>query len=63
MTLACTPADVLYPFSIRLLVMSNHLVVLQIQHELADKHKDVANTTAGEAIDWELKGVARWHCG
>jgi hypothetical protein len=30
-------------------IMNNHPVVLQIQREIVDEHKDVANTAAGEA--------------
>ena len=42
-------------------IMNNHPVALQIQRELVDEHKDIANTTAGEAIDEELKEAARRH--
>ena len=42
-------------------IMNNHPVVLRIQRELVDEHKDVANTAAGEAIDRELKEAARRH--
>jgi membrane protein involved in colicin uptake len=42
-------------------IMNNHPVVLQIQREIVDEHKDIANTAAGEAIDRELKEAARRH--
>jgi len=35
-------------------IMNNHPVVLQIQRELVDEHKDVAKTAAGEVINEEL---------
>ena len=42
-------------------IMNNHPVVLKIQRELVDEHKDIANTSAGEVINEELKEVARRH--
>jgi len=36
-------------------IMNNHPVVLQIQNELVNEHKDVANTAAGAAITKDLK--------
>jgi len=42
-------------------IMSNHPVVLQIQHELVDQHKDVSNTAAAEAINRDLKEAAERH--
>ena len=35
-------------------IMNNHPVVLQIQREVVEEHKDVANTAAGAAINQEL---------
>ncbi|KAF9645063.1 hypothetical protein BDM02DRAFT_3156987 [Thelephora ganbajun] len=35
-------------------IMNNHPVVLQIQRELVDEHKDITNTAAGEVINAEL---------
>ena len=35
-------------------ITNNHPVVLQIQREVVDGHKDVANITVGEAISTEL---------
>ena len=42
-------------------IMNNHPVVLQIQHELVDQHKDVANTAAGGAVDAELDAEKKRH--
>ena len=42
-------------------IMEKRPVVLQIQRELVDKWKDIINTTAGEAIDQELKEQIRRH--
>ena len=42
-------------------IMSNHPVVLQIQREIVDEHKDIAQTAAGEAIEEELREAARKH--
>jgi hypothetical protein len=42
-------------------IMNNHPIVLQIQREIVDEHKDVANTAAGEEIDRELKEAAKQH--
>ena len=41
--------------------MKNHPIVLQIQRELVDEGKDIANTAAGEAVDQELKEQIRRH--
>ena len=40
-------------------IMNNHPVVLQIQRELVDERKDVANTAAGEAVNAELAEEAK----
>ena len=42
-------------------IMNNHPVVLQIQHELVDQHKDVANTAAAGAVDAELDAEKKRH--
>jgi len=42
-------------------IANNHPVVLQIQSEIVDEHKDVANTAAGEAINIELTEETRRH--
>jgi primosomal protein N' len=42
-------------------IMNNHPVVLQIQHELVDEHKDIASTSAGEAVDAALAEEKRRH--
>ena len=42
-------------------IMNNHPVVLQIQRELVDEHKDVERTAAGEAIDTELTEEIKRH--
>ena len=40
-------------------IMNNHPIVLQIQRELVEEHKDIANTAAGEAINADLAEEAR----
>jgi len=42
-------------------IMNNHPVVLQIQRELVDEHKDIANTAAGEAVNVELTEEIKQH--
>ena len=42
-------------------IVNNHPVVLQIQRELVDEHKGVANTTAGEAVNAELTEEIKRH--
>jgi hypothetical protein len=42
-------------------IVNNHPVVLQIQRELVDEHKDIANTAAGEAINTELTEEIKRH--
>ena len=42
-------------------IMNNHPVVLQIQHELVDEHKDIANTAAAATINAELEEARRRH--
>lgn len=42
-------------------IVNNHPVVLQIQRELVDEHKDIAGTAAGEAINVELTEETRRH--
>jgi len=42
-------------------IMNNHPVVLQIQRELVDEHKDVVNTAAGEAVNTELTEEMKRH--
>jgi len=42
-------------------IMNNHPVVLQIQRELVDEHRDIASTAAGEAINTELTEEAKQH--
>jgi len=42
-------------------IVNNHPVVLQIQRELVDERKDVANTAAGVAINVDLAEEARRH--
>ena len=37
------------------------LIVLQIQQELVDEPKDIADTAAGDSIDSELKEQIRRH--
>lgn len=43
------------------MIMGNHPLVLQIQRELIDEHKDIVNTAAGEAINRELDEQIRRH--
>jgi hypothetical protein len=40
-------------------IMNNHPVVLQIQRELVDEHKDITNTAAGEAVNTEIAEEAK----
>lgn len=42
-------------------IMNNHPVVLQIQHELVDERKDIANTAAAETINAEIEEAKRRH--
>ena len=42
-------------------VMKNHPVVLRIQRELVDEHKDLIDTSAGKAINRELDEQIRRH--
>ena len=42
-------------------IMNNHPVVLQIQRELVDEHKNVTNTAAGEAVNVELAEEMKRH--
>jgi hypothetical protein len=42
-------------------IMNNHPVVLQIQRELVDEHKDILETAAGEAVNQELNKQIRRH--
>ncbi|KAF9789658.1 P-loop containing nucleoside triphosphate hydrolase protein [Thelephora terrestris] len=42
-------------------IMNNHPVILQIQRELVDESKDIANTAAGEAINVELTEEKKRH--
>ena len=42
-------------------MVANDPVVLQIQRELVDEHKDITNTTAGEAVNQELHEQIRRH--
>jgi hypothetical protein len=42
-------------------IMNNHPVVLQIQREVVDERKDVANTAAGAALKADLAEEARRH--
>ena len=42
-------------------IANNHPVVLQIQRELVDEHKDVLNTAAGEAVNTELTEEMKRH--
>jgi len=42
-------------------IMNNHPVVLQIQHEIVDEHRDITNTAAGGVINAELAEEARRH--
>lgn len=43
------------------MIMKNRPVVLQIQRELVDEHKDIIDTAAGEAINKELNEQIRKH--
>ena len=42
-------------------IMMNRPVVLQIQRELVDEHKDIVDTAAGEAVNRELNEQMRRH--
>jgi len=42
-------------------IMNNHPVVIQIQREVVDEHKDVTNTAAGGAINTDLAEEQRRH--
>ena len=42
-------------------IMNNHPVVLQIQRELVDEHRDVENTAAGEAVNTGLTEETKRH--
>ena len=42
-------------------IMANRPVVLQIQRELVDEHKDIVDTAAGEAVNRELNEQIRRH--
>ena len=42
-------------------IMTNHPEALQIQRELVDEKKDIADTTAGAAINQELSGLISRH--
>lgn len=42
-------------------IMNNHPVVLQIQRELVDEHKNIADTAAAETINAELEEAKRRH--
>jgi len=42
-------------------IMMNRPVVLQIQRELVDEHKDIVDTAAGEAVNRELNEQIRRH--
>ena len=43
------------------MIMKNRPVVLQIQRELVDEHKDIVDTAAGEAVNRELNEQIRRH--
>ena len=43
------------------MIVAKRPVVLQIQRELVDEHKDIVNTTAGEAVRGELNEQIRRH--
>jgi len=43
------------------MIMKNRPVVLQIQRELVDEHKDIVDTAAGEAVNKELNQQIRRH--
>ena len=40
-------------------IMNNHPVVLQIQREIVDEHRDITNTAAAEAVNAELAEEAK----
>ena len=42
-------------------IMKNQPIVLQIQRELVDEHKDIVDTAAGEAVNKELNEQIRRH--
>jgi len=42
-------------------IMANRPVVLQIQRELVDEHKDIVDTAAGEAVHQELNEQIKRH--
>lgn len=42
-------------------IMDNHPIVLQIQREIVDEHKDISSTAAGEAINTELAEEMKRH--
>jgi GTPase SAR1 family protein len=42
-------------------IMNNHPVVLQIQHELVDEHKEITGTAAAATIEAELEEAKRRH--
>ena len=42
-------------------IMKNHPIVLQIQRELVDEHKNIIDTAAGEAVNQELNEQIRRH--
>ena len=42
-------------------IMINRPIVLQIQRELVDEHKDIIDTAAGEAVNQELNKQIRRH--
>ena len=43
------------------IIMKNRPVVLQIQRELVDEHRDIVHTAAGEIINRELNELIRRH--
>ena len=43
------------------MIMKNQPLVLQIQRELVDEHKDIVDTAAGEAVNRELNKQIRRH--
>jgi len=43
------------------MIMKNRPVVLQIQRELVDEHKDIVDTAAGEAVNRELNEQIKRH--
>ena len=42
-------------------IMKNHPLVLQIQRELVDEHKDIIDTAAGDSVNQELKAQIKRH--